>query len=89
MLYRRSATTLYMLDTNYRITLTKDLRLPTLRRHHHSSSSSAAPLYILNYLSVVIKILTTRVEHLHQCPLLSARQNTHSPVGYADGVDTD
>jgi len=64
-----------------------------IRLHHHSSSSSAAPLYMLNYLSAVIKILTTRVEHLHQslCPLFSARQNTHSPVlvGYADGVDTD
>ena len=52
--------------SNFRITFTKDLRLPTLGLHHHSSSSSAAPLYMLNYLSTVINILTTRVEHLHQ-----------------------
>ena len=78
MLYRRSATTSYMLDTNNRITFSKDMRLPTLRLHHHRSSNSAAPLYMLHYLDFVIKILTTRVEHIHQCPLLSARQNTPS-----------
>ena len=52
--------------STFRITFTKDLRLPTLGLHHHSSSSSAAPLYMLNYLSAVIKILTTRMEHPHQ-----------------------
>jgi len=52
--------------STFRITFTKDLRLPTLGLHHHSSSNSAVPLYMLNYLSAVIKILTTRVEHLHQ-----------------------
>jgi hypothetical protein len=75
ILYRCSATTLYMRDT-------KDPRLPTLRIHHHCSSNSAArlcmPLDMLNLLSIIIKILTTRVEHLHQCPLLSARHTTPS-----------
>jgi len=66
--------------SNFRITFTKDLRLPTLHLHHHSSSSSAATLYMLNYLSAVIKILTTRVEHLQiserSCTVAAQRRCT-------------
>ena len=42
--------------STFRITFTKDLRLPTLGLHHHSSSNSAVPLYMLNYLSAVIRV---------------------------------